>query len=134
MDKYLIILRGVSGSGKTTFGNLIAGEDNNIAADDFFYDKGGNYKWNPRALHHAHAYCENKVREKLSEGVPVVVVSNTTTLEKYVKQYTDIAQEYGYKSIVSVVEKRHDGENLHGVPKDKLGKMAKQILGSIKLT
>ena len=49
-----------------------------------------------------------------------VAVSNTFTQEWEMKPYYDMAKTYGYTVFSVVVENRHGGENVHGVPVDKL--------------
>jgi hypothetical protein len=36
------------------------------------------------------------------------------------KVYYDMAKTYGYTVFSVIVENRHGGENLHGVPEDKV--------------
>jgi hypothetical protein len=36
------------------------------------------------------------------------------------KDYYDLADKYGYKVVSLIVENRHGGKNVHGVPEDKL--------------
>jgi hypothetical protein len=52
-----------------------------------------------------------------------IAVSNTSTQEWEMQVYFDLAAEYGYQVTSIVVENRHGGENVHGVPADKLEQM-----------
>ncbi|MEG1581928.1 MAG: hypothetical protein RR334_02065, partial [Clostridia bacterium] len=65
--KKIIIIRGISGSGKTTFAiklkSLFAerGEDCEICeADDYFTGTDGQYNFNPNLLSQAHNACYSK--------------------------------------------------------------------------
>ena len=49
-----------------------------------------------------------------------IVVSNTFTQDWEMKFYRNIAKRYGYKVHTIVVENRHGGMNVHGVPADKV--------------
>jgi hypothetical protein len=49
-----------------------------------------------------------------------IVVSNTFTQDWEMKFYRSIAKRYGYKVHTIIVENRHNGVNVHGVPQDKL--------------
>ena len=49
-----------------------------------------------------------------------IVVSNTFTQEWEMDVYFKLAEKYGYKVFVTIVENRHGGKNQHGVPDDKL--------------
>jgi hypothetical protein len=52
-----------------------------------------------------------------------VVVSNTFTQEWEMEAYYNLAKEHGYTVFSLVVENRHAGVNVHGVPADKLEQM-----------
>ena len=49
-----------------------------------------------------------------------IAVSNTFTQEWEMDVYFKLAEKYGYKVFVTIVENRHGGKNQHGVPDDKL--------------
>jgi hypothetical protein len=49
-----------------------------------------------------------------------IVVSNTFTQEWEMEPYVEMAKEWGYTVFTIVVENRHGGKNVHGVPDDKL--------------
>jgi hypothetical protein len=36
------------------------------------------------------------------------------------EDYFKLAEKYGYKVVSLIVENRHGGKNVHGVPEDKL--------------
>jgi hypothetical protein len=52
-----------------------------------------------------------------------IVVANTFTEEWEMKVYYDMAERYKYRVHTLVVENRHGGENIHGVPEEKLEQM-----------
>jgi hypothetical protein len=41
--------------------------------------------------------------------------------------YFQMAEKFGYRISTVIVENRHMGENVHGVPSDKLDAMAKRF-------
>jgi phenolic acid decarboxylase len=47
-------------------------------------------------------------------------VSNTFTQEWEMEKYYQLANQYDYRVFSIIVENRHGGKNLHGVPEDKL--------------
>lgn len=137
--KNFIILRGVSGSGKTTVASFIEelalgsfGRCTIATADDYFM-KDGVYKFNKFGLGKAHETCKRKVETAMSFNVPVVVLANTNTTEKDFKPYIELAEKYKYKIISLVVENRHGNKNIHDVPEETLIKQAEKLKGSLKL-
>lgn len=129
----LYLIRGVPGSGKTTFAkslfyaNLVDGV---FEADQFFIDNEGEYKFNASKLGEAHIYCQGSTRNALKEGWNVAV-SNTSTTEKEVETYRKIAEECNANFVSIIVENRHGGVNQHGVPEDKIQQMKNRF--SVKL-
>jgi len=60
-NKDLILVRGVPGSGKTTFAEMIQGPHGAIVAtDDFFYEDGA-FNFDPSKLGEAHEWCRQQV-------------------------------------------------------------------------
>jgi hypothetical protein len=49
-----------------------------------------------------------------------IVVSNTFTQEWEMAAYYELAEKYGYRVTSIIVENRHDGKNIHGVPEDRV--------------
>lgn len=137
MDKVLILLRGLPGSGKTSFANLIWSSYVICEADQFFYDEAGNYNFDATKLGQAHKACQEKVETFMQDNqnnhqfYPEIVVSNTSTTEKELQPYYDLALKYGYTVVSLIVENRHGGQNVHGVPDEKLEQMRNRF--SIKL-
>ena len=129
MNKILILVRGIPGSGKSTFANLIWNSYAICEADKFFYDKDGNYNFDPSKLKQAHEWCQNEVEIKMQDNernpqyYPEIAVSNTFTQEWEMKAYFDLASKYDYKVFSIIVENRHGGKNLHSVPDNTLKKM-----------
>ena len=114
----LYLLRGLPGAGKST----IAKELNcvNFEADQFFLDENSDYKFDPTKLKDAHAWCQSRVKHCMTEGIQNISVSNTFTQEWEMEAYYNLAKEYNYRVFSIIVENRHGGKNLHGVPEDKL--------------
>jgi predicted kinase len=126
MDGILFLVRGLPGSGKSTFATHIWNEYAVCEADKFFYDKEGNYNFDPSKLKDAHAWCKNEVETRMKDHqinqqyYPEIAVSNTFTQEWEMKDYYDWASDFDYKVFSLIVENRHEGVNEHGVPEDKL--------------
>ena len=128
-DKMLILLRGLPGAGKSTFANHMWSPYLICEADQYFYDKEGNYNFDADKLHLAHAWCQNKVKTMMQDNLrnpqfyPEIVVSNTSTTEKELEPYLLLAKQYDYNVVSLVVENRHGNKNVHGVPDETLTKM-----------
>lgn len=126
MNGVLFLVRGLPGSGKSTFANAIWNEYAVCEADKFFYDKEGNYNFDSSKLRDAHAWCRNEVETRMKDHqlnpqfYPEIAVSNTFTQEWEMKDYYELAEKYGYKVVSLILENRHGGKNIHGVPDDKL--------------
>ena len=52
-----------------------------------------------------------------------IIVSNTFTQEWEMEAYFDLAKQWNYRVTSLIVENRHGGVNIHGVPDDKLEQM-----------
>lgn len=122
----LILLRGIPGSGKTTLGEIILHQpgsnntNNVLSADDFFIDESGNYNFDSTKLKEAHNMCQQKCADRMKMELSKIVVANTFTEDWEMKSYFDMAERYKYRVHTIVVENRHGGKNIHGVPDDKL--------------
>ena len=129
MTKKLFIVRGLPGSGKSTFAKTLAELTgaSHFEADMYFIDSEGNYNFDAGKLYQAHKWCQDNVENTMTFGKPVIV-SNTSTTEKEVKTYTDLAEKHGYTVVSLIVENRHGGSNIHGVPADRLEAMKNRFV------
>ncbi len=133
MNGVLFLVRGLPGSGKTSFATAIWNEYAVCEADKFFYDKDGNYNYDPSKIKDAHAWCKNEVETRMKDHqinqqyYPEIAVSNTFTQEWEMEDYYKLAEKYQYKVVSLIVENRHDGKNIHGVPDEKLEIMRKRF-------
>jgi predicted kinase len=121
-NKILYIVRGIPGSGKTTFAKSLGGV--HFEADQYFM-VDGEYKFDFTKLKNAHNWCQTQVSNAMLLNYTAninntIVVSNTFTQEWEMQPYIDMAKEWGYMVFTIIVENRHGGQNVHGVPDDKL--------------
>ena len=134
MQKTLIILRGVSGAGKSTFCDLIQGPKVVCCADDFFVDDKGNYNWNGALIGRAHESCRHKFDWALKDDVvDNIIIANTNTKPSDWKYYEDKAREAGLRVIFIVLENRCGSVNIHNVPEETLKRQADTIRQNLKL-
>lgn len=132
MKKVLIIVRGLPGSGKSTFAELISanGKYPVCTADDYFLkDVNGEtvYQFDPSKLKDAHEYCIRRVANKMAIECEKIIVANTNTMAKELQVYFDLAKSYNYEVISLIVENRHGNKNIHGVPADTLERMKQRF-------
>ena len=118
--KELFLLRGLPGSGKSTLAKSLGGK--HFEADMYFV-RDGEYQFDVTKLKEAHEWCRSSVGGLMINEEPKLVVSNTFTQEWEMDAYYKLAERYGYRVYSLVVENRHGGENVHGVPVDKLEQM-----------
>jgi len=118
--KTLTLLRGLPGSGKTTFGFLM--DDFTISADDYFdiYHKG---VFKPNEIGGAHGWCRDLVEARMQSGWTLITVANTFTQEWEMKPYIDMAEGYGYNVHSLIVENRHGSSSVHDVPEETIERM-----------
>ena len=130
----LYLIRGIPGSGKTTLAvNLCINMEHQpvlLEADNYFINASGVYEFDASRLYEAHNYCYNRAMENLIEGRDVIV-SNTSTTEKEVQRYQQLAEGLGINFVSLIVENRHGGKNVHNVPEDKIQQMKNRF--SVKL-
>jgi len=137
MEKNVIILRGVSGSGKSTFASMLARHNNGavvVTADDYFMDSHGNYVFIPSLLPVAHQRCFSNFQNALFDpDVNTVIVANTNTSPRDFKNYVDAAESYGATVTYLVIENRHGNNDVHDVPSEVKERQRHNLKSSIQL-
>ena len=127
--KKLYIVRGLPGSGKSTFAEALVGSDFLVCEADKYFIVDGEYKFDATKLRQAHEWCKNRVETYMKDSLVneqfyrEIAVSNTFTQEWEMEAYYKLAEQYGYMVFSIIVENRHGGKNLHGVSADKLEQM-----------
>jgi predicted kinase len=117
--KTLYIVRGIPGSGKSTFAQSL--DCPVFEADQYFIDsETGEYKFDGSKIKLAHNWCKLRVEQSMEDDFQKIAVSNTFTQEWEMDSYYELAKQYGYRVFSLIVENRHGGVNEHGVPEDKL--------------
>lgn len=120
----LVLIRGLPGSGKSTYAaNQFKYHVHKEA--DMYFMRGGKYKFDFTKLNAAHTWCQDEVRKYLRSG-DNVVVTNTLTQSWEFDAYLSLIAEIGMEGIdvsLRVVEMKTQYQNIHGVPEDKMDKM-----------
>jgi broad-specificity NMP kinase len=74
MKNILIIIRGIPGSGKTSFSNLL--KTKAICTADDYHMRNGIYDWKPERVSAAHDWCQRKCRRFMEKKIERIIVEN----------------------------------------------------------
>lgn len=122
-EKHLILVRGLPGSGKSTFAKLLKGAYH-LETDMFFINPQTNeYKFEVSRLKEAHAWCQRQAERCMGVGIENLIISNTFTEEWEMDSYIKSAKKYGYQVHIIIKENRHEGGSIHNVPQETIEKM-----------
>jgi predicted kinase len=114
----LLLIRGLPGSGKTTWAKSFT--DHHHLETDMYFEHDGKYEFDPTMLKDAHAWCLRHSLNMLSSGRSVVV-SNTFTQKWEMANYIEGARLLGIP--VRILEAKGTFQNTHGVPESTIEKM-----------
>ena len=148
MEQYagnLILVRGVPGSGKSLFSQIICSHDAgyrdrkytaHVSTDTFFTDEYGIYNYDPAKLVENHAKCQKHVEDMMKHTNRVInynvpyerycdcmFVHNTFTKKWEMDPYYELADKYDWRVFTIIVENRHNGRTVHGVPEETIKDM-----------
>ena len=119
----LYVFRGLPGSGKTTFAKSL---NLKFFEADQYFEKFNDNKYDFKLLKKANQYCYQSVKEELENGKSVIV-SNTMTSQKEVKEYQDLAKKLNVKFVSLILENRHNGKSIHDVPISTIQRMKERF-------
>jgi len=134
MQKQIIVLRSVSGAGKTTFTELFDPRITIICCADFYFEQDGNYNFDPSKLGLAHAKCREDFDAALvNPDITNIIIANTNVKPSNYAYYVEQGEKIGARITYVVLEKRHNGVNTHLVPPHVLERQANSLKQDIKL-
>jgi len=126
-DKTFIVLRGVPGSGKSEIADMMAmmhGDAVVVTTDDYWTEER---PFNRCLLGQSHEWAFCQAGRAFEEGVPLVILANTSTQEWEFDKYVELAKVEGYRVYFLVVENRHGGMNSHKVPEKIVHNMERRF-------
>ncbi len=121
------IMRGVSGSGKSTKARELAGTTGMIHSTDDYFMKDGVYKFDPRLLGRNHMRNFSAFKDSLNRNVLIVICDNTNSRHWEYKKYEEEAKNHGYE--VEIVQMPHPEpavaakRSAHGVPETTIRRL-----------
>lgn len=130
--KVLYIVRGLSGSGKSSIARELVDDiwdqesksfvRDFYSADDYFTDYYGNYNFDPNKLKEAHEQCQQNVEMAMQKVfVRKIAVANTFSQGWEAEPYFKLAEKHGFNPFV--LECQNNFENIHGVPQKSIDMM-----------
>lgn len=120
--KKVIIMRGISGSGKSTWVKKNVPEAVVCSADHHFINDGV-YKFDWRELKQAHAACFKKFHEAVTCGLGVIVIDNTNTELHEISRYLGVIELFEYDLEIVRIEcdlSVAQARNVHEVPPESV--------------
>lgn len=128
-DLQVIIMRGIAGSGKTTYVRKHFPEAFVVSADHFF-ERDGEYRYDRVKAGEAHADCFARFCAAVEQRKPLIVVDNTNTQRWEFERYLYHAIDHGYEVRTVALTCESDvavDRNVHGVPKEAVYRMAQRM-------
>lgn len=149
MKKTVYLVRGISGSGKSSWIKRFLNKYRNLvyktyydwekyyqicSADSYFLRPDGEYSWNPKELRRAHEWCFSQFQQALRASTPLIFIDNTNTQKWEYENYIKEAKLYEYKIREKVIGKFGKdfiklcaSRNRHNVPHDIIKKQAERF-------
>jgi NEDD4-binding protein 2 len=125
--KQLIILRGVSGSGKSTIAQKIV-ENGTINSTDNYFIINGIYEFNASKLGLYHKLNKLKTEQDMNNNISPIIIDNTNLTKKEVKPYVELGLKYSYDIKIIEMEELNLEELLKRQENRKDKKISKEIL------
>ncbi len=123
--RQLTILRGIQGSGKSTFAKTLE-EAVIVSADHYFEKPHGGFDYNPAKLPQAERSCFKNFLELTGNGHKHIVVDNMNPLAEDIAPYylVGLARRYEISIVTMICEPKVAlRRNIHNVPWEDIWKI-----------
>lgn len=121
-QRVLIVMRGVSGTGKSTRARQLAANGGEIFSTDDYFGQGQDYKNNfdQSLLPQAHQWNISRVEQAMKNGLSPIIVDNTNIMPYEAKPIQDLHRQ------IQDLSGQLAGKNLHGAPPEVISQMISQ--------
>jgi len=128
--KTLYIIRGLPGSGKSTYAQAAAqAAPNSVHREtDMYFMDNEEYKFDASYLNKAHKWCRFSVECEMLNGTEKIFVSNTFTKISEITPYAQLTKDYGYAMII--IHMKHNFGSVHNVPYDTIERMKNRFVSN----
>lgn len=119
----LILIRGASGTGKSTIAKAIGNGITPIFEADQFFTHNHQYKFDISKIKLAHQLCQIQTERQMYHGTPAIIVCNTFISLWEMESYLEMTEQYKYEPTFIRTPGPWDSETLfkrnkHNVPLD----------------
>lgn len=135
IEKQMIIMQGVPGSGKTQIARLIASGINArvVSNNDFMVDENGEYEFDASRLEEVADRCYEAAEKFVEEGWSVVV-DNTNVNFQEAGSFIELGMNNGYRIQIVRTDRSFQecvSENIHNVPDHTIMRRHKMMQGLV---
>ena len=124
----IVIMRGIPGSGKSTYARSL-NADVIVSADDYFMVLG-TYHFDSTQLGEAHKSCMKRFLHAVRLRKELIVVDNTNSTPVEIAPYVAVGEAEGYEVEIVEIEadtKMAHARNIHAVPLKSINNMCNRM-------